>query len=177
MTIAYSLTPELRQKLKEPIGTLIRGSFTETMKCLKEIVRKEEPPIIVCVGDTVSRNLIKNDLSPYLTIVDNICMRRDVKEPAQITADKTIRVKNPQATITSEAIEAIQDALRGNTRVRIIVDGEEDLLALIAVLYAPEGSFILYGQPYEGIVVVKVSPEKKAEVAGILKEMEAGSKS
>ena len=177
MTIAYSLTPELRQKLKEPIGTLIRGSFVETMKCLKKMVKEEDPPIIVSVGDTVSRNLVKNDLSPHLAIVDNICMRRDVKEPAQLTAEKTIRVKNPQATITSEAIEAIQDALSSNTRVKIVVDGEEDLLALIAVLYAPEDSFILYGQPYEGIVVVKVSPEKKAEVAGILKEMKACSKS
>ncbi|MDI6805914.1 MAG: DUF359 domain-containing protein, partial [Candidatus Bathyarchaeia archaeon] len=57
-----------------------------------------------------------------------------------------------------------------------IVDGEEDLLTLIAVLYAPQNSFVVYGQPYEGIVVVKVTPEKKAEVSEILKTMETARK-
>jgi uncharacterized protein (UPF0218 family) len=45
------------------------------------------------------------------------------------------------------------------------------LLALIAVLYAPEKSLVVYGQPYEGIVVVKVTSEKKAEATEILKAM------
>jgi uncharacterized protein (UPF0218 family) len=177
MTVAYNLTPELRRKLKEPIGTLIRGSFFETTKRFKRIVEEEKPPLIISVGDTVSRNLVENHLLPQLTIVDNLCMRRNVKEPVRSTADKTVRVKNPQATITTEAIEAIKDAISGNVRVKVIVEGEEDLLALIAVLHAPEGSYVLYGQPYEGIVAVKVTAEKQMEVVGILKQMETGSKS
>jgi uncharacterized protein (UPF0218 family) len=38
-------------------------------------------------------------------------------------------------------------------------------------LYAPENSLIVYGQPYKGIVVVKVTSEKKAEATEILKAM------
>jgi len=57
------------------------------------------------------------------------------------------------------------------------VDGEEDLLTLVAVLHAPENSFIVYGQPREGVVIVKATREKKAEVAEILKAMESVSKS
>jgi len=84
---------------------------------------------------------------------------------------KVVHVKNPQGTITEEAIAAIREALESDEPVRIIVDGEEDLLALIAVLYAPEKSLVVYGQPYEGIVVVEVTSEKKNEAVEILKAM------
>ena len=68
---------------------------------------------------------------------------------------------NPQGTITKEAISAIKDALEKNEHTHIVIDGEEDLLTLIAVYYAPENSFVVYGQPYSGIVVVKVTQQKK----------------
>ncbi len=171
MVTRYNLTPELRRKLKEPIGTLIRGSFIETMKRFKDIVEKEKPSSIISVGDTVSKNLVKNNMLPQLSIVDNRVMRRSI-QPIPLAAEKTIYVKNPPGTITEEALKAIQEALKSNSRVKIVVDGEEDLLTLIAVLYAPENSFVVYGQPYEGVVVVKATRKKKAEVAGILKAME-----
>jgi len=171
MAIAYSLTPELRIKLKKPIGILIRGSFSETMKIFKDTAEKEKPAVIISVGDTVSKNLEENHMFPQLSIVDNRVMRRNI-QPVPLTAEKTIHVKNPPGTITEEALEAIREALKSSCRVKIVVDGEEDLLALIAVLYSPENAFVIYGQPYEGVVVVKVTSEKKAEVAGILKTME-----
>jgi uncharacterized protein (UPF0218 family) len=175
MAIAYALTPELRIKLKKPIGTLIRGSFAETMTILKDITEKESPILIISVGDTVSKNLTKNHIFPRLSIVDNRVMRRNV-QPIPFATEKTIRVKNPPGTITEEAIEAIQEALKSNCRVKIVVDGEEDLLALVAVLYSPENAFVVYGQPYEGVVAVKVTQEKKAEVVRILKAMEDARK-
>jgi uncharacterized protein (UPF0218 family) len=171
MAIAYTLTPELRKKLEKPIATLIRGSFAETMKRFKDMMEKEEPSVIISVGDTVSRNSVKNHIFPRLSIVDNKVMRKNV-QPVPLTGEKIIHVKNPPGTITEEALEAIQEALKSDCRIKVIVDGEEDLLTLIAVLYAPENSYVIYGQPHEGIVVVRVTPEKKAEVAGILKAME-----
>ena len=54
MATVYSVTPELRAKLKKPFGRLIRGSFAENMSKMKSIVEKEKPPKIVSVGDTVS---------------------------------------------------------------------------------------------------------------------------
>jgi len=171
MAIAYSLTPELRVKLKKPIGTLIRGSFAETMKIFKDMAEKEKPPVIISVGDTVSKNLAENHVFPQLSIVDNRIMRRNIPS-IPLTAEKTIHVKNPPGTITEEALIAIQEALKSNCRVKIVVDGEEDLLTLIAVLYSPKNSFVIYGQPHEGVVVVKATNEKKVEVAVILKAME-----
>ena len=171
MATRYRLTPELRKKLKKPIGTLIRGSFKETMKKLKDLVEKENPPMIISVGDIVSKNLTKNNTFPKLSIVDNKVMRKRIK-PIALAADKTLYVKNPPATITEEALATIQEALEHNHRVKIVVDGEEDLLTLAAVLYAPENSFVVYGQPLEGIVVVKVTEQKKKEITEVLKAME-----
>jgi uncharacterized protein (UPF0218 family) len=171
MAIAYSLSTELRAKLKQPLGTLVRGSFAETTSRLKDMIREEQPPCIVSVGDTVSKNLERNQILPRLSIIDNKAMRRTTR-PFTSSAEKTLHIRNPKATITDEAIAAIRDSLRNSSTVRIIVDGEEDLLSLIAILYVPENSFVVYGQPYEGIVVIKATKAKKAEVDEILENME-----
>jgi uncharacterized protein (UPF0218 family) len=176
MNIAYSLTPELRRSLKKPLGMLIQGSFSETIRKFKDVVEKEKPPKIISVGDTVSKNLVKNNILPQLSIVDNRVMRKSIK-PVALGADETVTVENPPGTITEEALTAIQEAMESSRRVKIVVDGEEDLLTLIAVSHAPEDSFIVYGQPREGVVVVKATREKKAEMAEILKAMESVSKS
>ena len=44
MTVEYAITPELRIKLKEPFGTLIQGTFDETMDKMKELMEEEKPP-------------------------------------------------------------------------------------------------------------------------------------
>jgi uncharacterized protein (UPF0218 family) len=170
MAIVYNVTSELRVKLKEPFGRLIRGSFSETMNKMESIVKREKPSKIVSVGDTVSRNLHEYQMNPQLSITDNKRMRKRIK-PRIFAGKNVVYVKNPQGTITEEAIRAIKEALESDERVHIIVDGEEDLLTFIAVLYAQEKSLVVYGQPYEGIVVVKVTSEKRAEVMEILKAM------
>ena len=170
MAVLYRVTPELRVKLKDPFGILIKGSFAETIDEIEKIVTREKPPMIVSVGDRVSRNLHERRMNPQLSVIDNKCMRKRI-EPRVFAAEKVVHVKNPQGTITEGAIAAIRAALESDRHVQIIVDGEEDLLTLIAVLYAPENSLVVYGQPYEGIVVVQVTSEKKAEATEILKTM------
>jgi hypothetical protein len=64
------------------------------------------------------------------------------------------------------------NALRGVQSVKMVIEGEEDLLTLPAILYAANDSFVIYGQPYEGIVIVKATPTKKKEIQAILKSME-----
>ena len=170
MSVTYSITPELRAKLKEPFGVLIRGTFSETMSQLVALVERENPSKIVSVGDTVSRNLHATGIKPQLSITDNKSMRKRTR-PAAFPAKKVVHVKNPQGTITDEAIVAIREALESDLQTHIIVDGEEDLLTLAAVLEAPEKALVVYGQPYEGVVVVKVTPEKKNEAQEILNAM------
>ncbi|MGA3191265.1 MAG: DUF359 domain-containing protein [Candidatus Bathyarchaeia archaeon] len=176
MAVKHYLTPELRKALKQPLGTLIRGSFVDTMKRLKKMVEQENPTSIISVGDTVSKNLAENGFSPKLFIIDNKCMRRSTK-PFKLPADRTVYITNPRGTITDEAEQAIEAALKQSEHVKIVVKGEEDLLALAAIAHASEDSYVIYGQPHEGIVVVKVTPDKKTEITSILNSMEKRSKS
>jgi len=170
MTIAYSISPELRSQLKNPFGLLIQGSFDVTMGKMERIVKREKPPKIISVGDIVSRNLHEYQIVPQLSITDNKHMRRKIK-PRVFTGKNAVYVKNPKGTITNEAITAIREAMESDEYSHIIVDGEEDLLTIVAVLYAPENALVVYGQPFEGIVVIKVTREKKDSVMEILKAM------
>jgi len=172
MKVEYTLTPRLRVFLKEPFGTLIEGPPKETMRKLKDLIAQDKPPCVVSVGDVVSINMHQSGIHPQLTVIDYISLR-DQPLPKQAPVEKTVTVKNPQGTLSDEAISAIKSALETNIHTHIVVEGEEDLLTLIAVLYAPENSFVIYGQPYMGIVVVKASPQKKEEVKVFLKEMKA----
>jgi GTP-dependent dephospho-CoA kinase len=171
MKIDYIITPELRVKLKEPFGNLIQGTVEETMAKLERLIEKEKPPMIISVGDVVSKNLHQNKLHPQLTIIDNISLRDQKTVPPEAHGEESVSIKNPQGTITEEAIAAIQNALSKGVHTHIVVDGEEDLLTLITVLYAPKNSFVIYGQPHSGIVVVKVTDQKKGQVQEFLNAM------
>lgn len=168
----YTLTPDLRLKLKEPFGILIQGTPEETMAKMKELVREEKPSRIISVGDVVSFNLHKHGLEPQLTIIDNVSLR--VKAlPQEEVVEKTVYVDNPQGTISPKAILAVRKALEIGEHTHIVVKGEEDLLTLIAVLYSPQNSFVVYGQPHCGIVVVKTNSERKARAQEFLNAMKA----
>ena len=110
MTIVYTLTPELRMKLKEPFGNLIQGTPEETMAKMKELVEKEKPTKIISVGDVVSQNLHEYNIHPQLTIIDYKSLRDQIM-PQEDDVEKTVYVNNPQGTITQEAIAAIKEAL------------------------------------------------------------------
>jgi hypothetical protein len=55
--------------------------------------------------------------------------------------------------------------------VRIVVNGEEDLLVLPVAVYAPDNSVILYGQPNEGLVIVQVTEEVRNKASSIMNSM------
>jgi hypothetical protein len=172
MTVEYRVTPELRTKFKEPFGILIKGEPNQTINAVKELIEKEKPSRLISVGDIVSSNLHENNVHPQLTIIDKKYLRKKTA-PEEEPVEKTVYVNNPQGTITQEAINAIRDALEKKEHTHIVVKGEEDLLVLIAVLYAPENAFVVYGQPYSGIVLVKATLEKKGQAREFLNVMKA----
>jgi len=130
---------------------------------------------IAAVGDMTAFYLLKAAIVPDLAIVDNKTKRMPIPDHIVQSLDhdsyKTVEVKNPAATLTKELMDLIRDSLKGRVRVKIIVDGEEDLATLPAILYAPLGSVVVYGQPSEGSVLVKVTPEKKRYVEEFMNRM------
>ena len=170
MSLAYRINSQLRKKLHDPFGILIKGSLSDNKEKLDELMRDNISSSIISVGDIVSRRLHEIQYFPKIIIIDNKCMRKKII-PRKFHIKKVFYVRNPPGTITFEAINTIKEALKRAGRSQIVVDGEEDLLTLIVVLFAPEKSLVIYGQPKEGFVAIKVSDEKKSETKKILKDM------
>ena len=170
------LTNELRKKLKKPQGLLIVGPLEKTMKRLKELIDKEKPSTVISVGDVVSRNMSKYGISLNVLIVDNKVMRKPI-QPITVDTDQTLYAKNPPGTITDEAWAAIRSAVEQKGKTIVMIEGEEDLLTVVAVLAAPQDAFVVYGQPHVGIVVINVTEETKEKMRRIVDAMEESSKS
>ena len=80
-------------------------------------------------------------------------------------------INNPPGTLSNESIVLIKELIQQNIDSLIVVEGEEDLLALPSILFAPLDAYVLYGQPNEGLVVVSVTESLKIKVQSILIEM------
>lgn len=166
---AFVLTEVQRQRLKQPLGELITGTPSECIKALRSVLEKERPSSLILVGDTVSRNTVQSGIKPDMIVIDN---REERREATKFGHGRTyiFRTTNQPGTIELEAWNIIEKAIGEGNSV-VLVEGEEDLLSLIVILVAASGSLVVYGQPNEGIVLVRVSPEKKKEIQGIIDEM------
>lgn len=169
------LTREQRKELKKPIGALVKGAPTETMRELAATVQNEKPVLVISVGDEVSSNMLKYGIQLHVMIVDNKIMREKTK-PIGATGFDVVEVENPAGTLTPNAWRAVQQAVSNTQPTRILVDGEEDLLTLVAILEAPQGSLVVYGQPREGVVVTRVDKSTKQRVSRIVDAMPPSTK-
>ena len=149
------LPDSIRDQFKNPLGVLIPEP-----QATKETIQKhlDSNSFVITVGDRTTQKMIEFDLIPSLMIVDGQ-EKRSKRQAPQFDSATQITVDNPAAEITLESIEVIKKALTMNPPVRILVNGEEDLLVLPVCIHAPENSVIMYGQPNEGLVVVKISTE------------------
>jgi uncharacterized protein (UPF0218 family) len=149
------LPDELRPVLRRPWGPLFKG--------VEEALRSMgKPKLLVSVGDVVTSELVKRGVKPDLAVVDHHVMRQPIPEEMKALLNwpvRTVRVRNPRGTITNELLEA----LKLPPPLRIEVEGEEDLAVLACGFLLPNDSLVLYGQPNEGVVAVRVTEEKRKE--------------
>ena len=165
----YRLTRKVRTRLKHPIGQLVAGDPEKTIPILKHVIEEETPPKILVVGDFLTHLLLDHQIPADLYIIDNKVMRKPIDHPIP-SEHPILKVSNPPGTITSQSQETIK-RLTYLTPQIIVVDGEEDLLTLPLIKYAPIGSLVIYGQPHVGLVIVRVSQKMKEEIRTLLKNM------
>ena len=162
------LSENLREDLKIPLGDLINDIDVNN----KNIQTKINPKsIIITVGDKTTENIINLGIRPQIQIIDGLEKRNQRDIPLDDTISTVLTCKNPPGEITQESIQTIQKAFSSDPPIRIIVDGEEDLLVIPVCIAAPENSVVMYGQPNEGLVIVHVTPEIRAKVQKILDVM------
>jgi len=172
------LPDDLRDQLKNPLGNLISEDNPNKENIIKKISAES---VIITVGDRTTENMLQLGLKPQIQIIDGYTGRDATIDPLEsrdqclVPADDAINTKlsckNPPGEITEESMQVIQKAFSCEPPVRIIVDGEEDLLVLPVCIFAPENSIVMYGQPNEGLVIIHVTPEIKAKVQKILDAM------
>ena len=149
------LPKHLRQELKKPLGQLHESVFS-----IKESLQKQlkEDKLIISIGDVTSMKLFENNIQPQICIVDNLTKRKPIEHNLNHT-ENIKYVDNPAGVLTDEFIglcfKSINEASTENPII-IQVNGEEDLAVLPCVINSPKDAFILYGQPNEGVVLVKV---------------------
>ncbi|HEU4605667.1 MAG TPA: GTP-dependent dephospho-CoA kinase family protein [Nitrososphaera sp.] len=158
------ISPQDAQLLKQPFGTLVPDK--EVTKQKVESMLKGAGKV-VAVGDATTERLVSFGIVPDVAVIDGRERRSKRSYPANYPA-KELRCRNPAGTISKDAVKALQEALKAEPPVRVLVEGEEDLLALPAFALAPEGSIILYGQPLEGLVVVRITPTKQKQAKDLM---------
>ena len=160
------LPQNLRESLKKPLGFLIKDSETTKENILKYI---PQGSFVITVGDATTEKLIKYEILPSLHIVDGL-EKRTKRELLSSNTKTTLSCNNPAAQITQESIDVIKKALK-EPPARIMVIGEEDLLVLPVCVYSPENSVVLYGQPNEGLVIVRINSEIRNKAQSIMNSM------
>lgn len=164
--------------LKKPFGSLIKQKDISKEKVFYFI---KESKMIITVGDATTEKILSFGLMPNLAIIDGIERRIKKSELEILNLKKTFLTKNhiynqyqcrnTKGTISMEAYLTIKKILSGGEQAIIFIDGEEDLLALPVFALAPLDSVVFYGQPLEGIVMVKINEEIKNKSFNLIKSI------
>ncbi|MGC8969084.1 MAG: DUF359 domain-containing protein [Conexivisphaera sp.] len=141
------LGPGMAEELRRPPGPVLDAEAA---------ARALSSGRSVLVGDRVSATLCSMGVRPWVHIIDMRERREPSPSPPPCPFERSFAVRNPPGMITREAAEAVEAAMSEDSPARVLVDGEEDLLALVAI-YVGRGALVAYGQPGEGIVVVDSS--------------------
>jgi hypothetical protein len=115
--------------------------------------------------------MINFGLIPALQIIDNQEKRLE-RIPVKCDVSTELVCNNPSAEITPQSIDVIKKAFVSKTPVRLVVNGEEDLLVIPVCIHAPKDAIVMYGQPNEGLVIVKITPEIRNKTQRLLDSME-----
>jgi pantetheine-phosphate adenylyltransferase len=179
----------LREELRKPLGRV----FKTTQQIIAGVIHKSpKPTMIIAVGDIIVNSLLEKGIDPDVKIIDFRTRRQPIKTtgpvssflPPVLASKNTPRlhaagipplstpVVNRQGTInlkTAEIIrKKIKSALYKKTKSLIVINGEEDLLVLPAILFAPLNSVVIYGHWQYGIISVDVTEKMKEKVKTIL---------
>lgn len=148
----------MREALGKPLGKVLKGWIPQ-----------EKKQMIITVGDIATKTFLDTGITPFLAIIDGKVGRKPFGETLKLLQPQKVKpfrfkaVKSGPGYISKQAIQAIKKMPRV-----IFIDGEEDLLVLPAILHAPLGSILYYGQPGEGLVEVVVTESKKQQALALL---------
>jgi len=151
------LPQSLRPTLKRPFASIV-----------KKITRSQFGT--VAVGDIAAISLLNQKIIPDLAIVDLKTKRQPVFPDLKSLGLKPgLTAPNPAGTVNRRAVKQLLSCLNQKL-CSLLIDGEEDLLVLPAVLLAPLRTTVFYGQPDRGLVKIIVSETTKSKALKFLQQ-------
>lgn len=170
--VVVGLPDRLRGELKDPIGPVT----TDAERLLSTV----DGPLIA-VGDVVTDHLVRAGATPDVAVVDGMTERAVVDDAVESTIDDMasresaylpVTIINPAATLTRDLLIELRAAIKRARPTLLRVEGEEDLAALPAIVGAPVGAAVVYGQPGEGMVHVTVTEDVQDGIHDLLSRMD-----
>ncbi len=160
------LPEEFRDEFKEPLGAKMDEAELDSIDAQTHFIT---------IGDVVSLTFRRHGMRPLLSIYDGNTERREMTDFARLVEGEVKEVvKNPAGRISVEMVNAVRRGIRGKFNL-IRVDGEEDLAMIPCLLYAEEGTVVVYGMPRRCMMAVTTNEavrKKAAELAAKMEEME-----
>jgi uncharacterized protein (UPF0218 family) len=164
--VTLVLPEHMREELKVPFGPVIQEAELAT--------RIPEQGLVCTVGDMTTETVHRQGIPIQLAVVDYKTKRepssRWIESLAQV-GGRMVEVTNPAATITSSMYNGTIEAWSSPTTVKMVVEGEEDLAALPAILHAPGGATVIYGIPDTGLCLVHVDGQARDVVTDVLRRL------
>ena len=145
---------------KEGVGDNISEADKNKLKVTKEVEEaerfgKNEKEIEKEVSKTALATSISPKKQSKKTVLGDL--------PGLQTEKSSSGINNP------ERREFVDATL--SEKVQIVIDGEEDIVALPFLIFAPVGWVVCYGQPNEGLVIVKITEESKKRAESIFNKV------
>lgn len=166
----YHLADELALELRKPLGRLFSHD-DDIAVALRNAHR------IITIGDVSTLRVAREVRPPDVAVVDYKTRRHrpipdTERDILSRIGERVVAVTNAAGTISQALWQAIKTACENHGTTRIEVEGEEDLATLPAVALATHGTHVVYGQPDQGMVIIKVNGESQAHVQGFLDRMQ-----
>ncbi len=157
------LPQKLRSTLARPIGILKQVQDD----------KKTHGRIVISVGDTTTEVLLSQSIVPTLAIIDFQARRERFDWKIDLwdmllDKRKISYFTSGPGFIDNKVMNTIRLWSKNPKKFLFVIDGEEDLLVLPAILFAPIGSIVYYGQPEKGIIQVIVTAEQKQNARKLL---------
>ncbi len=176
------IMPEsLRPTLQKPLGKIYKT--TRQIVVGANLDSPKKPMMIIAVGDIIVNSLLRSGIDPDVKIIDFKTRRKEF----QISNFKflikskisNIKFQNKPGTLNIKTVEKLEELIkqtmsfprrRESSNSWLVVEGEEDLLALPAILFSPLNSLVLYGHWQLGIIAVEVDEKIKNKARNIVKK-------
>jgi cytidyltransferase-like protein len=151
------------------INNAQRSFFSKPLGPIVKAATHKKNTVVAVVGDYALNKFIEKGWVYSIGVFDKLSNRTPFTTENLDNLKIDLEIVNPAGMISLEAIQKIGQLTYQETK-HILVAGEEDLVTVSLIISMPLNSLIYYGQPNEGMVLLKVTEDLKEKISKLLLE-------